>query len=216
MNKFSAAPEKNIHLLSARVNELRHALQHFTPYELAARTAARYAKQDKTKGIFELNLWDYSIVITYPELIVMDSNNGQELPIAFQALVLYYFYTADGAKLSDQWISFSDLQDGRFYSQAFQGYTGHMLARIFKDNIMDFEQAALAIGGIPHPIGDVGYIIRLFPKVHLLALAWQGDEDFPSNYQILFNASVNHYLPTDACAIAGSMLTRKIIQARST
>jgi hypothetical protein len=40
----------------------------------------------------------------------MDALSGRELPVVMQALFLYYFFTADGAPLSNQWISFSELQ----------------------------------------------------------------------------------------------------------
>jgi hypothetical protein len=42
---------------------------------------------------------------------------------------------------------------------------------------------------------------------------WLGDEDFPSSCKVLFDESASHYLPIDACAILGGMLTRKIIAA---
>jgi hypothetical protein len=51
----------------------------------------------------------------------------------------------------------------------------------------------------------------MLPRVSLLTVYWQGDEDFPSSAQILFGVEVKHYLPTDACAIAGSMLTRQLV-----
>jgi hypothetical protein len=41
-------------------------------------------------------------------------------------------------------------------------------------------------------------------------VTWEGDEDFPSTYQILFDAAVSHHLPTDACAILGSILTHRL------
>jgi hypothetical protein len=44
------------------------------------------------------------------------------------------------------------------------------------------------------------------------AVYWQGDEDFPSTCQLLFDASVSRCLPTDACAVLGSALTRMLIK----
>jgi hypothetical protein len=41
---------------------------------------------------------------------------------------------------------------------------------------------------------------------------WLGDEDFPSTCQILFDAAAGHYLPSDAYAILGSTLTRRLIK----
>lgn len=178
-------------------------------------TGAAFHSQDSEQGVFRLPVWDEDHLLTYPDLIATDAETGNESGIVIQALLLYYFLTADGTLETHQWISFSELPDGRFYTQAFQGYTGGELARHFKENREAFEQAARRLFGEPIPLGDSTYCFQLFPRFALVAVFWQGDEDFPSNFQILFDASAPHYLPTDACAIAGSMLTRKLIKAGS-
>jgi hypothetical protein len=127
------------------------------------------------------------------------------------ALLLYYFSVADGAPLSDRWISFSELPDGKFYNQAFQGYTGQRLVQVFKNNRQSFELAAARQDGRRLSHGDVGFMFQALPRIPLMVAYWQGDEDFPSNFQILFDASASHYLPTDAYAILGSTLTRRLV-----
>ncbi|MFN2105113.1 MAG: DUF3786 domain-containing protein [Candidatus Promineifilaceae bacterium] len=47
----------------------------------------------------------------------------------------------------------------------------------------------------------------------MAAVCWLGDEDFPTSYRILFDRSIEHHLPTDACAILGSMLTTRLTKA---
>jgi hypothetical protein len=47
----------------------------------------------------------------------------------------------------------------------------------------------------------------------MLLVCWTGDEDFPAACQLLFDASAPHYLPTDGCAITGSLLTRQLLKA---
>jgi len=69
--------------------------------------------------------------------------------------------------------------------------------------------------GVEVSFADRAFLFWVFPRVPLLLVYWQGDEDFPPNSQILFDACVASYLPTDACAIAGSMLTRKLIASSS-
>jgi hypothetical protein len=212
MNKITASPEKNTQLLTVRVDELRHALQQINPKQVASHAGAHYS-DDSDNGMFEFEFLGARTLLSYPEYAAYDNFTGSELPVAVQALILYYFYNADGSALTDRWIAFSELQDGRFYTQAFQGYSGDKLGKLFADDLDTFRKAALAIGGIPHSMANASFVFQLLPRVPLLALAWQGDDEFPSSYQILFNESVNHYLPTDACAIAGSMLTRKLIRA---
>ena len=180
---------------------------------LAHNTGASYQINDKGIGIFQLPVWGDIVEVTCPDFIAYPSNTVQPLNAVIQGLILYHFLTADGTPESGYLISFSELPDGRFYTQAFQGYTGGELARYFKNDLDSFRDSARIQAGIPQRLGDAAFTFKLFPNVTLAAVCWQGDEDFPTNYQILFDASVTHHLPTDACAIAGSLLTRKLINA---
>ena len=132
-----------------------------------------------------------------------------------QAVVAYYFYTSDGAPLTGQWISFADLPDGRMYNSAFQGYSGNELVKVFGLNIDRFKLACEKSGGQASPAGDAAYIFYALPHLPLLVNYWCGDDDFPSSCKILFDSSVDHYLPTDVCAILGSILTRRILKLAS-
>ena len=115
-------------------------------------------------------------------------------------------------KPSGRWISFSELPDGRFYNQAYQGYTGGKLAQAFGDDFDLFCQVAENIDGKRvYLLGDAAYEYSVFPHVSVLLVTWRGDEDFSATYQILFDANVSHHLPTDACAIIGSNLTGRLI-----
>ena len=61
-------------------------------------------------------------------------------------------------------------------------------------------------------VGNASYKFIALPKVPLAVVFWCGDEDFPPSCKILFDSSVSKFLPTDACAILGSMLTQKILK----
>lgn len=164
-------------------------------------------------GVLRLPLWGVDVAVTIPDFVVCDPQTGQELPVAGQALLLYYFHTCDGAPETGRWVSFAELPDGRFYNRAFQGYTGHELAKAFQSEAAAFVRAAESLGGQRQALGDAAFSFRALPRVTLLVVFWQGDEEFPASFQILFDAAVSHHLPTDVCAILGSMLTRKLIKS---
>ena len=109
--------------------------------------------------------------------------------------------------------------DGRIIlasdGEVYDAVTGQELARAFGADRAAFERTAASLDGRPYPLGDAAFIFRALPFVSLLVTYWQGDEDFPSSCQILFDSSASHYLPTDACAILGSTLTRRLIAARN-
>jgi hypothetical protein len=193
-----------------RVDELRAAVRIANPRDLARRIGGDYIDVGEAHGELSLSLWGQDAIVVFPELVAYDAD-GQTLNPVLQALTVYYFHTSDGTVPVERYIAFSELPDGRFYAQAFQSYTGEELRRAFGEDRQRFEQVAAHLGGVRYPLGDAAYSFQLFPKVSLLAVFWGGDEDFPSAYQILFDEAAPHHLPTDACAIAGSLLTRKLI-----
>ncbi len=198
------------HQLTHRVADLRAALRTRDPNRLAALTEARPAD-----GAILLPFFEREVRVDVPGFIVREADGGEELPMHVQAMVLFYLATGDGAPLRDRWVSFADLPDGRIYNQAYQGYTGALLARRFGDDLETFARAAQAAGGREWPFADRAYRFLALPRVPLLVAAWRGDEDFPSSYRVLFDASAPHYLPTDVCAVLGGMLTRRLVKSSS-
>jgi hypothetical protein len=211
-NQFWLSSQSKPDFLAVRLDELRMAISTRDPGQLTQDTDTRYRSHSESNGEFRLRFWDQSIVLSFPELVAQENQSGKKLSDSSQALLLYYFSTCDGTKPSGQWISFSELPDGRFYNQAFQGYTGGKLGHTFQNEIDHFCQAAENLGGKRvYLLGDAAYEFIVLALVSLLVVAWQGDEDFNATYQVLFDSAVGHHLPTDACAITGSILTGRLI-----
>ena len=212
MRKPLPSPADRGALLLIRVDELRSLLRLADPVILARRVAGRYEEFGPGEGRLNLSLWGREVSLSFPELVAYDEFGG-ELNSAFQALLIYHVFTSDGSPTAGRFIAFSELPDGKFYAQAFQGYTGDELRRHFGDDGMRFERAARKQGGQSYPLGDAAFAFQFLPMLALLVVFWAGDDDLPASYQVLFDAAAAHHLPTDACAIAGSMLTRQLIAA---
>ena len=213
--------ETNQDNLAQRAAELRASLLGKEPRNLASHTATLFNDAGDRNGEFRFPLWGREVILTYPALLVVDAHSKKDLSVFDQTMVLYYFNTCDGTPMAASWIAFSELPDGRFYNQAFQGYTGRELAKAFGNDLEAFEGAASNAGGEKRfpmagaPIGDAAFAYHALPRVPLLVVYWLGDDDFPPNSQILFDAAVSHHIPTDACAILGSTLTRRLLKKTS-
>jgi hypothetical protein len=200
--------EQKQNLMLQRLDELRNELAAIDPDLLALNTGSSF---DRSAHMFILEVMGKTVHISFPGFQAHYPGVEKGLSTINLALLLYYFYTADGARVSQDWIAFNQLPDGAFYHLAFQGYTGLEIKRRFEHDLEGLKASALKAGGRPIDFADLAYRFGLFPRVHLALTVWQGDEELPSSFQILFNASTSHYLPTDACAIAGSMITHQII-----
>lgn len=202
-------------LLQAKINELNSQLLMLNDPKVIASRCGMDLK-DSEGTCLSLTLFTTPVEIRFPELVARDVRNGQVISMALQALLCYYMVTTTNSSLStdleNKWVSFSDLQDGRFYNQAFQGYTGNILALPIACDINRFSEVATKMDGKKQDLGDLSYQFQVLPKVPVAVIFWKGDEEFPPNCSILFKKNVNNYLPTDACAIVGSMLAQSIIK----
>ena len=198
--------------LSERVDALRASLRLLDPELVAVQSGVTYLSIGPDRGELHIPLWGKVCALSFPELLGYDYKD-EYLSDFQQALFLYYLLTADGSPLTGRWVSFADLPDGRMYNAAFQGYSGDEIVKVFGFDLDGFKNACLRAGGEPIDIGSASFIFHALPRVPLMLTYWLGDEDFPSSCKVLFDESAGHYLPIDACAILGSMLTNRVIRS---
>ncbi len=215
MREFKTPTGPDPNRFTTRLNELRLSLQGRDPITLAASTGSTWDPSDGDQGEFNLELWGKPLRLTYPAWELIHISTGKPASPMENTLLLYYFNLADGTPLACKWISFSELPDGKFYNQAFQGYTGKELGQSFGNDLQLYIRAGRKLGGEPIELGDAGFLFWALPRVPVAAVYWQGDEEFPSSAQVLFDQNAAHYLTTDSYAILGSTLTRQLIAAKS-
>lgn len=199
--------------LAGRVDELRSTLRVQDPGLVAVRSGSSWLMLGPGRGELHVPLWGKICILCWPELKGCNDKDDR-LPDFQLAMLLYYLLTADGAPLKGKWVSFADLPDGRMYNAAFQGYSGNEVVKTFGFDLDGFKSACAKAGGEAVDVGSASYIFQALPKVPMMLTYWLGDEDFPSSCKVLFDESASHYLPIDACAILGSMLTGKVIRAK--
>lgn len=200
--------------LERRADELRSDLLSMEPEQLAALTETEL-KSTGQERVFSFDYWAKPVELSCQDYIARDQESQGILPPVHQAMILYYFYSSRGSAQPGKWISFSELADGQFYNAAFQGYTSKPLLQRFGDDYTAFHEANQNLCGEKTSFGDGAYRYQILPKVAILLVYWQGDEEFPPSYKILFEDIVDYHLPTDACAILASMLTGKLIAGAS-
>ena len=61
-----------------------------------------------------------------------------------------------------------------------------------------------AMGGTPLPTGDVGYQVEAFACIPVRYLFWEGDDEFPAQANMLFDASATDYIHGESIVTIGS------------
>jgi hypothetical protein len=207
-----ANPEKSGLALESRLGDLRTEIRKQSPSLLAERTLIELILNQPNDGSFSLALLNDPVKIPFPELDACDPSGNPLSPVK-QGLLMYHLFHSDGYPVTGKWLSFSEIPGGRTYAQAFQGYSGDRIATVVGSDLPLFTDACVKTAGQPSGFGDSSFIFQALPRVPLLIVYHCGDDEFPSSCRVLFDASVPHHLPVDACAILGSMLTSRIIGA---
>lgn len=176
---------------------------------IAERCGTGYSSPE---GEFQLEILGQSYTVGYPSFVVRRAGEETEASTWFQALIIHYFTTADGASLTGEWVSLRQVEGGLFYERAFQGYTGDRLAGFFGNDLERFAAAASRMGGSPEDMGDAAFSFLPLPRVPMAMVYWLGDEEFLPTAQLLFDASVSHYLPIGALTPLAARLCSMIVK----
>jgi len=197
------------------IKQARAELREADPVVLATRSGAWHKRLDRERGELRLTLWGQGYVVIYPDFIAYEEESGEISSSRRQALFLHYLRTAHGKPLADRWVSLREIEGGEFYHHASQGYSGDRLAKRFGNNVEAFRLTAESAGGERRELGDAAYSFLALPRVPLVVVYWQGDEEFSPTARVLFDASAGHYLPVDLLSVLGSELCDRIIRAAS-
>ncbi len=194
--------------LKPKVKEAKAALRQMNPADVAWRSGARL---EEDRLCLTMVFKEYEIDVD--SFRIRQADDGKEPFSFFQALLLVYLQTADGAPSADRWISFRELPHGTFYHRAFQGYAPNRLTKRWGNDLEGFVAACRALGGDPLELGNACFAFKVLPRVPVAVVYWLGDEDFPSRASVLFDANAHHYMVTDGLAILGNQLVGKILKA---
>jgi hypothetical protein len=196
--------------LERRSDELREDLFQRDVNQLTELTGTTLRSEDG-ESFFDFLYWGKPVLLSSRDFLARDPESQHPLPPIHQTMIMYYFHSSKGSPDTGNWISFSELADGQFYNSAFQGYTARKLAQYFQTDYDKFEARNEAQCGVKVDFGDGAYRYQILPQIAILIVYWKGDEEFPPSYKILFEDIADYHLPTDGCAILGSMLVGKLM-----
>jgi hypothetical protein len=154
-------------------------------------------------------------LLPHPGGEAVAQTTGKPAHLTIAIVLMHYLLTADGTPPADRWLAFRELPDGLFYAQAFAGHAEGEIARKFGADVPGFRQAAAALGGQPLDLADASFRFQALPRLAVAVLLWAGDDEFPAQARVLFDAHAGHYLPTEDLAGTGDWLAHKLVHTPS-
>ncbi|TRZ52581.1 MAG: DUF3786 domain-containing protein, partial [Dehalococcoidia bacterium] len=179
--------------------------------EQCRKSGTRYVVIDSQ----ELAIVDYlnqSYQITFPHIEVSLVDGGAEIPTKDKVLILHYLTQAKGTPIANKFITFKEFPEGANYFPTFSKRSIEPLIKHFGTEPQRLVEAAQKLGGRRVDYGDVAAAISAFSRIPVTLVLWRGDEEFPPQSNILFDASIPSYLSTYDVTVLCENITWKLVK----
>jgi hypothetical protein len=115
--------------------------------------------------------------------------------------------------LGSDWVSFKDFRDAAPLMASFSSTVEGAIARAFSGRPDPLQRAAARLWSSAAPVAlpyDITRVIPALPKVPLLLLFNDADEEFPAACRVLFERRAAGYLDMECLAMLGVQLARRL------
>jgi hypothetical protein len=189
-------------------------LQKINPKRLENRSKCAYFQENGREGLL-VPYFGQGRRVGWPEITVTPADGDAQIPLTEQILILHYLSRATGEPLSGHSIDFREVPDGGgFYWSAFVSRAKQPLLETFGQDLELYLKVATNLGGEPQNLGEAAARFLAFPLVPVTHVLWRGDEEFPPEANILFDATISQHLSTeDIAALAGASVYRLMAAA---
>jgi len=147
-----------------------------------------------------------NLLFHIPSFQLSQIDSDDPLTLSDQLLVMHYLTQNKPLKETDEKISFKGYPEGQFYWQTYitrsvkplVGFIGNDL-ELLKTNLQRFDWE-------PEKLGDFAAKIHLIGKLYMFLVYHLGDEEFPAEANVLFDACIKQVYLAEHVAILGSSI----------
>jgi len=126
--------------------------------------------------------------------------------------LLNYIKNAGKDDLTNRWVSFSALNDGMLKSSTFERECEEPLNNLFNKSMEKTTQILQKLGALKQDgfATEHAWVIFLLPKIPVLILYWQAEDDIPSQTKILFDPTADRFLDVESLLFLAEGLVTNI------
>jgi hypothetical protein len=174
------------------------------PKDVARKSEVGY---DSGTGTFSVKFFGKEYHVKPEDRSVLTADGERTNPF-YAFLILHYLVGAKDIPPKNELISFRELYGGDVYYQAFRNRAIEVVRRRFESNPEKLIDKGLEMGGEEASIGDFSVRIDVLPKIPITIVLWVGDEEVPTNANILFDKTAGQFLHTEDLAAICEELAR--------
>ncbi len=146
---------------------------------------------------------------------ITDASNQWPGYIVCVVLAKYILRCPAAAPAGDGWVSFKDFKATSHFTNInyFASDTEQAIVKGFGGRLAELAEACRQTGGVPHEDGmpyDLCMRFDALPRVSLLLLFNDWDDEFPAGGTVLFNKQAEAYLDPESLAVTSAYLAKRL------
>lgn len=130
-------------------------------------------------------------------------------------LCKYLLLCPDAAPSEDDWVAYRDFKDAGPLTVFFANSVEKPIAEYFAGRSAELEKSCKLLGGFEPDIEltyDLCVQFNALPRIPVLLLYNDADDEFPAHCSILFKRGSDKFLDAESLAILGEILSRRLIK----
>lgn len=169
-------PELSNNLIELPTEHYKELFAAADPAEMSSRTGIRFEN-----GAFHFHVLNEDKLLSWP--------NADDECFKPKDRILFMRYLLEGkaVEYNSNFAAYKQLPDGQLYDKPFTGRCIYRMLGSYGNNSAAFIKAAEAIGGTRVKASGITYEFEFLHNLFIRFILWEGDEEFPSNMQILFS-----------------------------
>ncbi|MBF0200983.1 MAG: DUF3786 domain-containing protein [Desulfamplus sp.] len=151
-------------------------------------------------GTYELTVWNHKYLVRPHEYMIHSNplkNGDAKLHPYFDIFIIHYLLSVKNISASGIWISEKDIPGGSTFFRGPHEIPTHLVTEKFAD-AREFLQGTRALQGVAvDNMGDAAVILEITPRIPVMVIYWERDEDFPAESKILYDETIIQHFPAD-------------------
>jgi hypothetical protein len=140
---------------------------------------------------------------------IVDSSGKRPTFDICVVLCKYLLLCPDVYPGEEEWVSFRDLKDSGPLTSYFANNVERAIATNFAGKLGEMEEASKTVGGYSPAIEvthDLAMQFDALPRVPVIMLYNDADDEFPAKCSVLFERRAERYLDAECLAMVGTLL----------
>ncbi len=183
-------------------------------YELSLKSLREKGEGFLEERARELSLpFEDGVVLRFFNLPLKVTCEGvfpERATLAAKIIALHYLLSGGKRRSTGEWISFREVPGGMSYYGVYKRRAVMPLLKAFK-TAKELMEAGRRLGWREGSVGDASLLVEALPHIPIMVVMWEGNEEFPSEGDVLFDGSAKDYLPSEDFVKLAKIATTRLI-----